>query len=793
MSAQAKVSGTWRSMMAPYIKVSGTWKMAKTAWTKIDGVWKNWFSQGGFLENSFIEQSSPTFNNNLGVGFKNGVLTLAVQEDQKIVVGGSFSSHDSLARNNISRINSDGTRDTSFATAVGTGLNNTVRKIAIQSDGKIVAVGFFTTHNGVSSNRIARLNSDGTRDTAFTTAIGTGFNNGAYTVAIQSDGKILVGGEFVIFNGVAVNRIVRLNPNGTLDTDFSAATGTGFDSSVKSIAIQSDGKILVGGTFQFFNGSRRLGIVRLNSDGTRDTSFVTTTLINDNVIVQTISVQSDGKIFVGGFFSIFNGTLYDISYALRHNSNGTLDNTFEAVFDSEVQGSFIQPDGKIIVYGDFTSCNFIDSNYIARLNSNGSTDTLFASNIGIAADIPVHQVALQSGDKIVVCGEFTTFKGSWSPNFIGLNLNGNPISLLNGANNEVIKLKIQADQKIVIGGDLTAFNGTRVRNIARLNKNGTLDTAFTTAGADGFNATVLALAIQSDAKIVAGGTFTTHNGVSSNCIARINIDGTRDTAFTTAIGTGFSGGQVSDLAIQTNQKIVVGGIFTTHNGVSSRSIARLNTDGTRDTAFTTAIGTGFNSIVNSLVVQADQKILVGGAFTTHNGTTSNRIARLNTDGTRDTAFTTAIGTGFNSIVQAITLQTDGKILVGGFFTGFNTTTFRRIARLNADGTLDTGFANNIGDAFDAAVEKIAVQADGKILVGGRFTSFNGITSNRIARLNSNGTLDTTFSANTGIGFNEIVRDLAVQADGEVLAVGDFITFNNVSKLRVARLSGNITG
>ena len=141
-------------------------------------------------------------------------------------------------------------------------------------------------------------------------------------------------------------------------------------------------------------------------------------------------------------------------------------------------------------------------------------------------------------------------------------------------------------------------------------------------------------------------------------------------------------------------------------------------------------GTGFNSGIESIAIQTDGKIVVGGDFITYNGTTQNRITRLNSDGTRDTGFN--IGTGFDNFVSSIATQSDGKILVGGSFTTYSGSTQNYITRLNSDGTRDTGFT--IGTGFTGDVRSIAIQTDGKIVVGGFFTSYNGTTQNRITRL-----------------------------------------------------------
>jgi len=246
------------------------------------------------------------FTTNTGTGANSSILSVAIQSDGKILVGGSFTTWNGTTVNRIVRLNSDGTRDTAFTTNTGTGANTTIETIAIQSDGKIIVGGSFTIWNGATVGFIVRLNSNGTRDTSFTTNTGTGANTTIVTIAIQSDGKILVGGNFTVWNGTAVGRIVRLNADGTRDTAFTTNTGTGASGGVVSIAIQSDGKILVGGNFGAWNGTTVTRIVRLNSDGTRDTAFTTNAGNGANNTVRSVTIQSDRKILLAGTFTSFN-------------------------------------------------------------------------------------------------------------------------------------------------------------------------------------------------------------------------------------------------------------------------------------------------------------------------------------------------------------------------------------------------------------------------------------------------------------------------------------------------------
>jgi uncharacterized delta-60 repeat protein len=225
---------------------------------------------------------------------------------------------------------------------------------------------------------------------------------------------------------------------------------------------------------------------------------------------------------------------------------------------------------------------------------------------------------------------------------------------------------------------------------------------------------------------------------------------------------------------------LVGGFFTSYSGVSRNRIIRLNTDGSIDTSF--VIGTGFNTIVETIQLQPDGKILVGGQFATYSGVSSNRIIRLNTDGSIDASF--VIGSGFNGTIQPIQLQTDGKILVGGLFTSYSGVSSGRVIRLNTDGSVDTGFV--IGTGFNNSVYSIQLQPDSKILIGGTFTSYSGVSRNRIIRLNTDGSIDTSFVI--GTGFSGIPY-ISLQSDGKILVGGTFTSYNGSLYNRIIRLDG----
>lgn len=311
-----------------------------------------------------------------------------------------------------------------------------------------------------------------------------------------------------------------------------------------------------------------------------------------------------------------------------------------------------------------------------------------------------------------------------------------------------------------------------------------LDPSFINSSSNA-NINIWSTSTQSDEKTIVGGDFNTYNGVSQNCITRLSLDGTIDPSFN--IGAGFNG-EVRSTAVQSNGKIIAGGYFSTFNGVARNGVTRLNSDGSLDLSFNSGTGTGLNFFegINSISLQTDGKMVIGGYFSLFNGTPKNSITRLNSDGSIDQLFN--IGSGFNGEVIALTIQTDGKIIVGGFFTSYNGSAVNNIARLNSDGSLDTSFNSGLG--FDNSVWTIKIEPNGKIIAGGQFNSYNGIQKNRIIRLNTDGSIDPFFTI--GSGFNGDVFSIVIQADGKIITGGGYTSYNNISANSIARLNSDGT-
>lgn len=332
-------------------------------------------------------------------------------------VGGNFPIYGGVSVNGLMRIKTDGSIDPTFA------INNTtpfspviVRAIVEQANGKVIVGGSFTNYMSTSKNRIMRLNENGTIDNTF--SVGTGFDGSVYAIKIQSDGKIIVGGDFTSYNGVSRSRIARLNSDGTLDTTFNINYPV--DKVIRTVLILSDGKLLIGGDFDIvgecvaydiptsacivYNIRRR--IAKLNTDGTLDQNFMsyfssqrsalgffkpyTYNGVTTNIAsVNTISEYSSGKYFIGGEFEIYHDSARRNVCLL--NTNGALDASFNPSPgpDGDVRGAIVEPSGNVVIVGNFWRFNGIIKNGMARLSPAGTTLRMSPESDLLDADLTI--------------------------------------------------------------------------------------------------------------------------------------------------------------------------------------------------------------------------------------------------------------------------------------------------------------------------------------------------------------------------------------------------------------------
>ena len=369
-----------------------------TSYTSVTDLIPSKFNFGDFPDTYFSDVTDYGF-----VGMGNA---LCVQSDGKVVVGGISGLDDGSNYTVLKRFNTNGTIDNTFTSLKFYGNNGHIREIVQQSTGKLIVVGHFTSVDGDTYNRIVRLNTDGTVDNTF--VLGSGFNNYAFVCKVLPDNSILVGGQFSNYDGNACSKIAKLGANGAFDSTF-ASNAPSFDSQIYAIAYNSGGDIYVGGWF-----TNR--IVKLLSDGTTDGTFDVGAGFNERV--NDIQIQSNGKVVVGGWFTQYKGS--NCSWGVcRLNTNGDLDNTFETeatglqgpdynADNMTVQTIAIQSDGKIIAGGWFYGYNNQRIGRIIRFSSAGVKDASFA--VGEGFNDRVQKIRLDSNGNVFCAGFFFKYQ-----------------------------------------------------------------------------------------------------------------------------------------------------------------------------------------------------------------------------------------------------------------------------------------------------------------------------------------------------------------------------------------------
>lgn len=783
------------------------------------------------------------------------VLATTVQPDGGTILTGDFTSVLGQPRNNIARLNPDGTLDTVF----DPNANALIYAVAIQPDGKILIGGTFNSlqPNGAptptSRNYIARLNPDGSLDTAFDPNASWWL----YCIQPQPDGKILIGGIFASLqpNGapspITRNHVARLNEDGTLDLTFNP-NAAGFATPwVHCIALEPDGRILLGGTFTTLqpNGApsptTRNNMARLNADGTLDPSFDP----NLNGVPWAVVPQPDGKILIGGDFTALqpNGAPSPTTRnrIARLNADGSLDPGFDPNSSRVVNCLALQTDGKILVATNHPpgpSSTFQPNgaptptprNGFARLLSDGSLDPGFDPN----TDNYVFSVSQQADGRVLLGGEFTTLQPNgapsptsrtalarlendsitsnltvpdttqalwtrggaaaelsqvsfelstdggtnWSPLGPGVRIGTSPnweITGLSLPNNGSIRARGRNTTAYLNGGsglieEITSFEGDPEIAVEQPPANDLTDGLSQTDFGNqliGTQSAPKTFTVRNDGDGTLGGLVITIDGPHA---ADFDLDNT---------------GTATSLAAGLDTTFSVS--FTPGDAGPRNAQLHIASDDADENPFDITL-TGFGeaptgdpgplnlnivgSVVFATALQPDGKFLIGGTFSSILGVPRQNIARINANGTLDTSFDPKA----NSTVTCIEVQPDGAIILGGFFSSLqpngapSPTTRNRIARVHSDGSLDSVFDPN-ANGTTPAMECILLQPDGKIVIAGNFISLkpNGAafttTRRYIARLNPDGTIDPGFDPNP----NDIVYAVALQTDGRIVLGGRF--------------------
>ncbi len=375
-------------------------------------------------------------------------------------------------------------------------------------------------------------------------------------------------------------------------------------------------------------------------------------------------------------FSYFAYVLFIPFFAMAQNS-WDIDYTFNTGTgaNNSVAGIVRQNDGKYVLAGDFSKFNGnSDSQHFVRLNYNGSTDSNF-SGIAAIADKSYYEIAIQNDQKIFLA-TYGFFKRLNTDFTVDTSFSLGQFTSVPTAR----KIVTLGNGQLLVGIETNSYF---TKGILRLNSDGSTDATWN--GGTSANDTVSQIVVQPDGKILIAGYFTKYNGTDRYRFARLNADGSLDLTFKVSLPNGKN---ISSIAVQPDGKILIGGNFKSYYGTDIDSIARLNSDGSIDTTFSSVNLASSTGSVNSIILGADGKIYIGGLFPSN-----QNFCRLNADGTRDTTFTSQGTTG---VVNSLLKDPDGKIVIVGNFSrygGANGADKYGAVRIYADSVLGVSETN----------------------------------------------------------------------------------------------------
>lgn len=709
------------------------------------------------------------------------VRAIVVQPDGKILIGGEFltlapNGGPAVNRNHIARLNADGTLDPTF----NPDANGNVYAIALQNNGAILIGGGFNTVGGTARNFFARLNSaTGSVDTSFNPNPSITGGNAVYSIVVQPDGRILVGGKFGHVTPGASN-CARFLVTGAAD-NFSPSV----NDTVRAIAIQANGKVVIGGDFtQAGAGLQRRFIARLNAANGAPDYFDP----DANAPVHALAIQRDNKILLGGLFSTVGGqSQLKLSRIDPLTAAPDGFRTNAQVGQGDVYAFAIQPDCRILIGGNFEIFGVPPGNPpvahagIVRVNPDGVHDLSFKLNVP-----PVYAIVVQADRKIVFGGAFVnigsaeqTVVSRWCIARYEPDGTVEQTGLLANNSNVISAVSVQPDGKLLLGGDFTLVNGQSRVGIVRLNTDLSVDPTFNL----GLNGAVTAILVLPDDSLIISGDFTAvaANGgppVSRLRIAKITALGTVDSSFNASLNASGLG-----LLLQPDGKILVAGSFSMVNGQARSFLVRLDALGSLDSVFSPAP----NGTVTGME-WTPGAIYAGGVFTNIGGQSRSYAAAVDPV-TGAALFFNPNPTSTPPIsVAAIATQLNG-LMIGGQFSAIGGQSRNAVARF-AGGGIDTGFVPNLALFFGmpGVATSFSGQANGFVFAAGAM-SVNGTGGVERGLLRFNpffGAVDPIYNTAADAG----VRGVGLQADGKVLVVGTFTGIAGAARKNFARLTNN---
>jgi uncharacterized delta-60 repeat protein len=711
----------------------------------------------------------------VGTGPNAWVRTLAVQADGQVLIAGTFTNVSGALHTRIARLGTNGVVDAGFVTQ----LNAEATRVQVLSDGRILISGSFTSVNGVPRQGLARLLPDGLLDEGLVPPSGLDASNPVGGWA-ASNGTVWVTGTFTNLSGLPRNRVARLLADGSVDPSFQSPFGT--DDAVSLVAVQPDGKPLVSGTFSNLLGLAVTNLVRLNLDGSIDTSFrpalaaaervMRGLLLPDGRLVAAVAVYADW------------GMATTPPRLVRFNPDGSRDPAFNVTSESPgfpssstIYSLALEPSGKLLLSGTFLRVNGVARGKLARLAPDGTLD--FCFDVAIAGEWSPMALAPMPDGSVVVGGSFSGLQGQGHPYLLRLLP---PAGCASG----VIEFAAPAFQ----------FREDALRAVIPVVRHGGADVeqsvAFTTRDgsaqapgdyeavsgtvhfARGERSQFISVPLYSDSTPEGPKTFEVQltqasNGATLGGLTNANVTLTDDPAGTAgAPDTHFVvrlDGPVQTIIPLADGRAVLAGTFTNVNGQFSPSLARLGPDGTLEAAFLHS--QGLDDQLMSVATDAEGRLLVGGYFQHVDGSWRPGLARFNRDGTLDNSFAPFDAGPTNSyggvVVSAVTVLADSNIICSASVPYTDYDSYDMLLKLSPEGILDPAFTNRMPPEVYA--HRLQAASDGDLFVFGM-----GFGST-VTKLHADGSLNLGFVPPADRQSTYYSGELSLLPDGRVTVAG----------------------
>lgn len=709
--------------------------------------------------------------------------SLSLLDDGDLLIAGNIRAYNGGYGTGARRLNADGSLASQIPTLLPDG--SYVMRALPEAGGTFLVAGTFEGGNGAR-----RIGADGTLATDL--QVITGYYDPS--IALYADGRILInGGLNTSVNGIPVGPLARILPNGQPDATFFV--GTGPNNRVNAYITDQDGAVIIGGAFTMVDGTPRKGLARLLPSGALDPDFDPLGGAGGSITVSALAMDAQGRLLVGGSFYAENTGWTGIA---RFLPNGDPDPDFAPALGAYggVAAIAVLPDERIYIGGSFSTYQGEPRTSIARLFHDGTLDTGFEARLGQAYGPIVRAIVPLPGGDVIIGGRFSAVSGRFRMSIARLHESGAPVLSFNpgrGPGGLVRGMALMDDGRVAIAGEFISYNDEPRPHLAFLTGDGLLDPQFD--GGEGPNGPVDHLVKLQDGRLFLAGRFSAYDGQPAPRMAVVDAFGALDATVAFSDGLIPLGHRFSAAVALPDGCVVIAAHPEMQPYGYTSLLFKLLPSGAVDDAFQPPAPV-YGSVY-CMRAEPDGRLLLGGSFQMGSLNGPRCLVRLLPNGGLDPSFSTQSGFGpaSTAAVHAIARRQDGRLLIGGYFTSYRNAAAHSMVCIEPDGTRFTGYTpramTSMYDAHPPVVLSIATLPDDRAVVTGWFSSYDGSDQPGMMVVLPDGGHDSSFALPAGPEYVSIpyIHEVMVEPDGNYLVRGLFHRLGGVARHRLARVLG----